>query len=598
MTDEADSKPLQANVSPANALTPRVMLASGVHAQPGVYALLLGSGVSRAAGISTGWEIVSHLIQKIAAAADPDDTESHKLAAADPEAWWAANGEGPLGYSSLLGAIGPSSASRQGLLSEYFVPSETDQADGKKVPTPAHRAIAKLVKDGWVRVLVTTNFDKLIEQALAAESVPYQTVSRPDAIAAMSPLAHPPATVIKLHGDWTDLEFRNTLEELDEYPEPWRLLLGQVFNEYGLLASGWSADWDRALVRILESTTRRYPLYWDSRSSKGVAATNLLAQHGGHVIQSDSADALFTDLLASIEALQRLAEPPLTTAMAVARLKRALPDPLRRIELDDLLNAAVDAVLPAVDQVPESPNTVGVLDSALGSLFEATKPLLTLLVTVVRFDDGTHNKLLINVLQRLLEARRKLISLTSFDNAQHYPALLALRAMSIEAVRVGRDDLIVELLTTPRWKDVFNRTSATSAAQVLHLLRVVDNNDANRLPRWDGQQWRYPTSHLLKAELQQFFADQNVDNRTYDNLCDDVEYRTGFVQHLIDDQPGDLRPCGGEFVLERRREPAEQQFRESIARNGLSAWADLLGDGDLDANLASYGETLARYPSW
>jgi hypothetical protein len=41
---------------PGNALDPTVMLATSVHAQPGVYALLLGSGVSTGAGILTGWE--------------------------------------------------------------------------------------------------------------------------------------------------------------------------------------------------------------------------------------------------------------------------------------------------------------------------------------------------------------------------------------------------------------------------------------------------------------------------------------------------------------------------------------------------------------
>jgi hypothetical protein len=56
------------SASPKNTLSTRVMLATGIHAQPGVYALLLGSGVSRSAGISTGWEIVQHLVQKAAAA--------------------------------------------------------------------------------------------------------------------------------------------------------------------------------------------------------------------------------------------------------------------------------------------------------------------------------------------------------------------------------------------------------------------------------------------------------------------------------------------------------------------------------------------------
>ncbi len=177
------------SVSPGNALTPRVMLATGIHAQPGVYALLLGSGVSRSAGISTGWEIVSHLVQKVAAAADPDDAESHALAQSDPpEAWWSQHGEGDLGYSSLLAAIAPpSSAARQGLLAEYFEASEEDRASGMKIPTAAHAAIAQLVKDGWVKVIVTTNFDRLMEQALDAAGIAPQVISRPDAVEAATP---------------------------------------------------------------------------------------------------------------------------------------------------------------------------------------------------------------------------------------------------------------------------------------------------------------------------------------------------------------------------------------------------------------------------
>jgi hypothetical protein len=208
-------------------------------------------------------------------------------------------------------------------------------------------------------------------------------------------------------------------------------------------------------------------------------------------------------------------------------------------------------------------------------------------VHAVRYDDGTHTKLLTNVLRRLLDARRKVISDSSFDALQHYPALLALRAMSIEAVRVGRDDLFVGLLTTPRWNDPFNRTRATSAAQVLHLQRVVDDRNANGLPRWGGEHWKYPTSHLLRASLHDFFVDHDVHSATYDELCDDVEYGTGLVQHLIDDQPHDFRPNAGEFVIEGRRSPAEQRLRGHLTRAGDAAWADLFGEHDLDFHLAT-----------
>ena len=358
------------SVSPSNALSPRVMLAMAIHAQPGVYTLLLGSGVSRSAGIPTGWEIVGDLVRKAAVAQDPQDEDSHALSAADAEKWWQQHGTGELGYSSLLAALASSSAARQGLLAKYFMASDDDNEAGSKQPTAAHKAVAVSVKAGWIKVVITTNFDRLIEHALDAAGVDYQVISRPEAIKASTPLAHARVTVIKLHGDWTNLEFRNTIDELEKYPEPWLDLLTSVFNECGLLISGWSAEWDKELVRVLESTPRRYPLYWDGRSSKKPVAKNLLQQHGGHVVEAADADELFVDLLASIDALQRLSEPPLTTAMAVSRLKRALPDPIRRIELHDLIrdaaNRTIGELAPTWAANPQTADEYdGILDSLL-----------------------------------------------------------------------------------------------------------------------------------------------------------------------------------------------------------------------------------------
>lgn len=34
------------------------------------------------------------------------------------------------------------------------------------MPTVAHKAIANLVKHGFIKVIVTTNFDRLLERAL------------------------------------------------------------------------------------------------------------------------------------------------------------------------------------------------------------------------------------------------------------------------------------------------------------------------------------------------------------------------------------------------------------------------------------------------
>jgi SIR2-like domain len=585
-------------VSPSNALSARVMLAAAIHAQPGVYAVLLGSGVSRAAGIPTGWEIVQHLVQKAAVAEHPDDPDSHALATGDPEGWWAAHGEGPLGYSSLLAAIAPSSAARQGLLKEYFLAADDDREAGLKIPTAAHRAIAGLVKAGFVKVIVTTNFDTLIEQALDAAGVAYQRISRPEQISATTPLAHADASVIKVHGDWTDLEFRNTIDELDQYPQPWIDLLTQVCNEYGLVISGWSAEWDKALVHVLESTARRYPLYWDSRSSKKTAARDLLAQHGGHVIDADSADELFSSLTASLDALQRLAEPPLTTAIAIARLKRTLPDPIRRIELYDLIRAKTDDVIAALSTVPASAPTYQDIDNALDQLLEATKPLLALLIHGVRHDiHRDHASLWVGALQRLLDGRG-FVSQVVIDALLHYPALLALRTMSIVTINEGRDGFLVELLTRPRWTDPYGRRGPANAAEVLHINRALDGDMINKLPRWGGTSWLYPQSHFLKTVLQEVVTENGVETTRYEQLCDDVEYRTGLVQLLT--ATGTPRPNMGEVAsgpswdaAERPR--AENRFRDALASAGEGAWTPLLGDDSLDDVLKRYREILKTY---
>jgi len=139
-----------------------VALAASIHASPGVYALLLGSRVSSAAGISTGWQVVTDLVRKAAAASAPDDTHAADIASQDPTAWWASHGDGQqLGYSSLLKALAPSPAARQSLLAAYFEPTDDDREEGRKVPGPAHTAIASRARRGSIRVALTTNFDQL-----------------------------------------------------------------------------------------------------------------------------------------------------------------------------------------------------------------------------------------------------------------------------------------------------------------------------------------------------------------------------------------------------------------------------------------------------
>jgi hypothetical protein len=74
---------------------PLITLASSLQAAPGTYALLLGSGVSRAAQVPTGWEVVTTLARRAATASEEDP-------GVDPIAWYAGRFGGTADYSRLL----------------------------------------------------------------------------------------------------------------------------------------------------------------------------------------------------------------------------------------------------------------------------------------------------------------------------------------------------------------------------------------------------------------------------------------------------------------------------------------------------------------
>ena len=181
-----------------------------------------------------------------------------------------------------------------------------------------HRALGQLCAQGRVRVLLTTNFDRLLERALDEAGVAAQVIATLDEIDGMTPLAHAAATVIKLHGDYA-ATMRNTPKELGEYPAKLRGLLARVFDEYGLLIVGWSAEYDIALTNAISACpSRRYPTYWASyRGALTETARRLIAQRQAILVDTAGADELFVDLTERIARLDQRA------------IRRGRPTPLR-----------------------------------------------------------------------------------------------------------------------------------------------------------------------------------------------------------------------------------------------------------------------------
>ncbi len=310
-------------------LEPFDALAVSLHHGPGVFALLIGSGLSRAAGIPTGWEITLDLIRELGAL--NDNTESDDWAK-----WYREKFGIEPSYSEILDKIASTPSERRSILHRYIEPAEGEET---RRPTKAHRAIAKLVEDGIIRVIVTTNFDRLLENALRELGIEATVIASDDAISGAVPLIHSRCTIIKVHGDYLDNRIRNTDAELDGYAPEMNSLLDEVFDRFGLLVVGWSGEWDTALrAALMRAPSRRYPMYWAARGSIARSAEDLVRHRGGKSFQITDADSFFSRLSNTVDALRSVNRAhPSTVAMALALTKRYCREDQFGLEWTELL---------------------------------------------------------------------------------------------------------------------------------------------------------------------------------------------------------------------------------------------------------------------
>lgn len=307
-------------------------LALAMYRGKGQYALLLGSGLSTASGIPTGWNITLQLIRALPGA--PKDADEGALTE-----WYRNEYGNEPNYSYLMGLLARSPSDRKNLLRRYIEPTEQEKQDGLKQPTAAHRAIARLVIDGYVRMIVTTNFDRLLERAIDDVGIVPDIISHPSQIAGTTPFVHSKCLILKLHGDYIDARLLNTAEELTEYSRNLRSYLASVLETFGLVVCGWSGEWDTALRNALRNCeSRRYAMFWMSKGPLGEAAKEIVNQRGASVLPIESADGVFTQLAEAVESLGELELPdPLDIQVLIATTKRYLPNPISRIKLHDLI---------------------------------------------------------------------------------------------------------------------------------------------------------------------------------------------------------------------------------------------------------------------
>lgn len=412
-------------------------VAFSVYEGKGVFALLLGSGLSRAAGIPTGWEITLDLVRRAGRAQGvPEQTNwaewYQKKAGKEPD------------YSALLEELASSPVERRSILHRYIEPTAQEMSNGQKIQTDAHYAIADLVARGYFRVIVTTNFDRLMENALRERGIEPTIVASIDALSGAEPITHSDCYILKLHGDYKDARILNTEVELGSYPAPYNGMLDRILDEHGLIVCGWSGEWDTALrSALLRAPNRRYPVFWTTCGELGGGAEEIIKHRKGRTIPIADADGFFSSLKQRIETLEQTQrQNPLNVDLLVNSTKRFLARPEHRIQLDEIFTAETERVLTQLDDAGLIPN--GSFDE--GELrrrvrrYESVAESLAIMAGVMgRWGNDSEIPLICDILQALYtHAEKEKNGLVAYLDLRYYPAVLVFTAYGLGLTRAGR----------------------------------------------------------------------------------------------------------------------------------------------------------------
>lgn len=269
-------------------LDPIVSLSVAVAEAPGSHAFLLGSGISREAGVPTGqqvfWQAVGELYRLENTERDTPDQDALR-------AWLNETGRNAFAYSEILELIAPDPANRRDYLAKHF--------EGKE-PGKSHHELASLAEQGLIRVFVTTNFDRLLEHALQARGIEPVIITSAADLASAPRREHAQCYVVKPHGDYLQETIRNTPTELAELEPEMAAELSEIFDRYGVVVLGYSGS-DAGIADLLSARRSRYGLYWVARGGLSKGAERITETTGARLIRRDGASEFLTDLHRRLE---------------------------------------------------------------------------------------------------------------------------------------------------------------------------------------------------------------------------------------------------------------------------------------------------------
>ncbi len=422
-------------------------------------------------------------------------------------------------------------------------------------------------------MILTTNFDRLLETALEEQGIVPDVVSSDDALKGVVPYVHSKCTVAKLHGDYKDSRIRNTPKELAEYSKELATFLDSVLDEFGLIICGWSGEWDEALKNaVLRCASRRFSTYWISRGEPKEAATELIKHRRAEVIQVDNADQFFAQVVEKLQALRDLEAPhPMSVRMAVSTVKRYLSEERYRIPLYDLMFGEVEKLYAELssDRFGTHARQLTPQDfQKRMQSYEAASTILISMVSVVAFyDDRGYSAYLTKILERL-SSKPKRDGIVVLINLQLYPALLILYAAGIAALAAEHYKHLAAVLINAEYNERGGETARL--IDEVNVESVFDSGAAKWVARPNAAREFTPANNYIFDLLRDPLRPYLPDDEQYRITFDIFEYMLGLT--YVDLSGRNVGPVGcfkwryGRFGLEKGLPPIDKFVEKGLAQ--------------------------------
>lgn len=553
--------------------------AYSIFTNKGVFALLLGSGISRAAGIPTGWEVSCQLIEEIA-------TSMGEKNISDPVKWYKSKYSTEPDYSDILEKLTSTSEERVNLLRRFFEPNNEEREKQLKTPTNAHRQIARLIQAGYIKVVITTNFDRLLEIALSDEGIQPTVISNPNHVENVLPLVHSSATIIKINGDYLDTKFLNIKSELSGYDDRLKDLLSTVFENYGLITCGWSAKWDIALVSILKNSNKfRFSSYFTYISNPDETIIELAKTRRGKLLQISNADKFFTEVIENINALEdNSLNNTLSNALVLAQTKRLVASPEFIVKIHDLIHQITEQV---VTQLAGRPKQL--TNETLKGYKTDLEVLCIALINTTYWSTRDHQPIILKAITRIFYSGDQT---SVYGNFTRLPALMLRYAVGIACIAKSNFGFLAQLCNLHVKSPVPILHPTQSLTELTNQWSLIDRGVMNSYLR---KSLHFPHSYFMSEYLRPFFVEILPNDEEYKDALSMYELIT--CLNAIEKDPkygipiGQYVLDGDRFVLAQFKSLLHTSANSILFSSGLFQQQDQLAE----KAQKHYDENYSRY---